>query len=362
MDQHERSDLIVTNFNRNFTGVSATAAAVIARQRTKYALQLVGRPLPGCPKPVGVLKALSLSRDADHSRPVIWHVRRNSEMLTAIVARDLLRMPLKTVFTSSARRRHSAFPRWLISRMDAVIATTESAASYVPNVRAVAPHGVDTEKFKPAENRLECWARSRFPGTMGIATIGRVRPEKGTDIFVDAMIRLLPELPGAKALVIGRTSSEHKSFEAELRKRILDAGLSERILFAGEMEPEKLAQSLPGFSLLVAVPRYEGYGMTVLEAMASGVPVVASDTGNFADFIGTGGCGHIADPNEADVVADLARKILTSPEEVERAGAACRKRAVERFSIGGEVDAIDRVYETIWAGEPAAAGARVHAQ
>lgn len=362
MGQHERSELIVTNFNRNFTGVSATAAAVIARQRSKYVLQLAGRPLPGCPEPINLVKAWSLSRDAPGGKPVIWHVRRNSEMLAAIVARDLLRIPVKTVFTSSARRLHSAFPRWLISRMDAVIATTDSAASYVPNVHTVAPHGVDTDMFKPAENRLECWARSGFPGTMGIATVGRIRPEKGTDIFVDAMIRLLPELPGAKALIIGHTASEHKSFEAELKKRISDAGLSERILFTGEMEPERLAQILPGFSLLIAVPRYEGYGMTVLEAMASGVPVVASDTGNFANFIGSDGCGHIADPNNADLITDLARQILTKPGEIERAGAACRLRAVEHFSIGGEVDAIDRVYERLWAGEPAGAKDEVHAQ
>lgn len=361
MDQQERSELIVTNFNRNFTGVSATAAAVVSRQKSKYGLRLVGQPLPDCPEPVNLLKALKHSQTSVNGRPVIWHVRRNAEMLAAITARDIFRMPIKTVFTSSARRFHSAFPRWLISRMDAVIATTKSAATFVPHVRAVAPHGVDTQKFIPAKNRLECWARSGFPGTMGVATVGRIRPEKGTDIFVDAMIKLLPELPGAKALVIGRATGEHRTFHQELQKRVIDADLTERILFTGEIDSDKLAQLLPGLSLMVAAPRYEGYGMTVLEAMASGVPVVASDTGNFVDFLGSE-CGHIAEPGDAQTVADLSRQILTTTGEVERAGAAARLRAVEHFSIEGEVDAIDRVYSTLWAAESADESERIAAQ
>ncbi len=357
MDRRETLELVVTNFNRNFTGVSATAAAVIGRQKTKYNVNLVGHKLPGCPSPVSLASALSLTRQGDRQKPVIWHVRRNIEMMTAIAARDLLRLPLKTVFTSSARRFHSAFPRWLISRMDAVVATTEHAATFVPNVFAVAPHGVDTEKFTPAANRLDCWARSGFPGTVGIATIGRIRPEKGTDIFVEAMIEALPQLPGAKALVIGKATSEHRAFEDQLHQRIAGAGLAERILFTGEMDPEQLAGILPSLSLLVATPRYEGYGMTALEAMASGVPVVASDTGHFAGFLEGAQCGYIAEKNDPALICKLALKLLGDPAQVEAAGTAARKRAVDHFSIDGEVDAIGRVYDALLAGDTAPSNA-----
>ena len=362
MDQPDRPEVIVTNFNKNFTGVSATAAAVVARQRSRYEVHLVGRPLPGCPAPVSLPRALSITARHNAGKPVIWHVRRNAEMLTAIIARDILRLPLRTVFTSSAQRLHSAFPRWLISRMDAVIATTKKAASFVPNVRAVVAHGVDTEFFKPAHNRLEHWARSGYPGTMGIVSVGRIRPEKGTDIFVDAMIRLLPQLPGAKALVIGRTASEHAAFEAELRKRIATAGLSERILFTGQLDVAGLAKLLPAASLLVAAPRYEGYGMTVLEAMACGVPVIASDTGNFAEFIGTSGCGHIADPNDGNAIAELALQILKDPQTIDTTGKIGRKRAVDHFTIDGEVDAISNVYDELQAKTAVASDVQVGIQ
>ncbi len=345
--EREPLDLIVTNFNRNFTGVSATAAAVVARQIARYNLHLAGRPLPGCPKPVSLRAAISLTRQSVRHRPVIWHVRRNSEMLAAIAARDLLRLPIKTVFTSSAQRLHSAFPRWLISRMDAIIATTERAASFFSRVSAIAPHGVDTERFRPAANRLDCWAHSGFPGTMGIGTVGRIRPEKGTDIFVEAMIRLLPSLPGARALVIGRAASEHRAFEKTLMARVSAAGLENRILFTGEIPPEKLAGLLPGLSLLVAAPRYEGYGMTVLEAMACGVPVIASNTGYFAGFIGNSDCGHIADPNNAETIAALAMQMLSSENRIEASGKTARDRVVKHFSVDGEIEAIDRVYRSL---------------
>lgn len=133
-------DLIVTNFNRNFTGVSSTAASVVRCQVDQYDLALAGHPLPGCPAPITKAQAATLSRTPPPGRPfTIWHVRRNPEMRTALWVRDVLRRPIRIVFTSAAIRRHSAFPRWLISRMDAVIATTEAAAGFVPHVRAVAP-------------------------------------------------------------------------------------------------------------------------------------------------------------------------------------------------------------------------------
>jgi len=152
-------ELIVTNFNRNFTGVSATAAGVVRAQTERYDLVLAGHPLPGCPAPVSPARATRLSgRPPDGRDFTIWHVRRNPEMRAAIWARDVLRLPIKIVFTSAAQRRHSAYPRWLISRMDAVIATTESAAGFVPNVRATVPHGVDTNRIRPARDRAAAWA------------------------------------------------------------------------------------------------------------------------------------------------------------------------------------------------------------
>ncbi|MEP4194988.1 MAG: glycosyltransferase family 4 protein [Aliishimia sp.] len=342
-------DLFVTNFNRNFTGVSSTTANVVRAQRSRYDMRLVGVELPDCPAPLPVRMARALSVRAPNGKPfAIWHVRRNTEMRAAIWTRDVLRLPIKLVFTSAAQRRHSAFPRWLISRMDAIVATSDLAADFVPNVRAVVPHGVDTDVFHPSENRAASWAEQDAGGTMAIATIGRIRPEKGTDVFVDAMLRLLPDLPGAIALVIGRAGGKHDPFLDGLKARVNAAGLTDRIRFTGEAPAHRLPAIMRSLSLVMQMPRYEGYGMVPLEAMASGVPFVASDAGFYREFSADGRTGFVVDMLDAKAAADAAKALLSDSARFDATARAARDMAMKRFSAEQEADGIGSVYEELW--------------
>jgi len=341
-------ELIVTNFNRNFTGVSATAAGVVRWQSGRYDMALAGHPLPGCPAPIGLRAAIAASRRPPPGRPfTIWHVRRNPEMRAALIARDILRLPVRIVFTSAAIRRHSALPRWLISRMDAVIATTEAAAGFVPHVRAVVPHGVDTDRFTPAPDRAAAWAATGYPGRVGIATIGRVRPEKGTDRFVAAMLEVLPRHPGLTALVVGRAARGDAGFLAGLKARIAAAGLEGRILFPGEVAPDALPGLMRALSAVVQLPRYEGYGMAPLEGMASGVPFVATDQGCFRAFAAQGRCGIVTG---AEGAAEAVSSLLSDPDRHAAMTRAARETAQAAFSLTREAEGIAAVYETLWAG------------
>lgn len=342
-------EMFVTNFNRNFTGVSATAASVVRQLARTFDLALVGHPLPGCPEPISLGEARARSRIPPPGRPfAIWHVRRNPEMRAAIWARDALRLPIRIVFTSAAQRRHSLYPRWLIGRMDAVIATTEAAAGFVPQVRAVVPHGVDCDRFTPAPDRAAAWAALGFGGSFGIATIGRVRPEKGTDLFVEAMLRLLPDLPGAVALVVGRAAREHHKFDLSLKDRVQRAGMIDRIRFVGEIPPADLPALMRGLSLVMQLPRYEGYGMVPLEGMASGVPFVGSPAGYFTAFSDQGRAGTVVPQEMPLAAAEAARDILTDPLRHAATSAHARATAQSRFSAAAEADGIEAVYDAIW--------------
>lgn len=342
-------ELFVTNFNPRFTGVSATAANVIRQQAKTRDLRLVGHPLPGCPDPIPVSQARALSRTPPAGRPfAIWHVRRNPEMRAAIWARDVLRLPIRIVFTSAAQRRHSAYPRWLISRMDAIIATTDAAATYVPHVRAVVPHGVDTDLFVPAQNRASDWAELGFGGTMGIATIGRIRPEKGTDLFVETMLRLLPDLPGAVALVLGRAAREHQGFLEGLQRQVAAANLTDRILFPGEIPADQLPALMRSLSLVMQLPRYEGFGMVPLEGMASGVPFVGSDAGSYRAFSAEGRAGVVVDQQAPERAAQAARDILGDATRLNTLSAVAREVACTQFSAAREAAGIEAVYAQLW--------------
>jgi len=343
-------ELYVTNFHRRFTGVSATADAVISQQTDRLNMKLVGNSLPLSPPPLSYVQALGLNRQPPTGRLfAIWHVRRNQEMLAAIIARDVLRLPVRIVFTSAAQRLHSRLPRTLIKKMDAVVATTTKAAEYVPHLADVVPHGVNTERFQPAVDR-SAWRSMGLPGEHGIGIVGRIRPEKGTDRFVDAMCRLLPDRPDFTAVMLGRVMPADSDFEKRLRRQIAAAGLEKRILFLGEHPSTMMPQMMQSFSLLVAPARYEGYGMTPLEAMASGVAVVATDTGVYRSVIEDGETGYVVGLDDQDGLEDALASITSDLDRLLEMGRNARQFATSHLSLDGETDGYCRVYEKLWQG------------
>jgi mannosyltransferase len=345
--------VFVTNFNPRFTGVSSTIASVLKVQNTQLQVTLIGKALNGCPKPIKKRDAIELSRKKPEGKPFnIWHVRRNSEMQFAIFARDILRLSIKIVFTSAAQRRHSAWPRWLISKMDAVIATSKEAASFVPNVVATIPHGVDLDRFQPSKNHEENWAKTGMPGEYGIISVGRVRPEKGTDLFVETMIKALPKLPKATAIIAGATKPKDLSFRKKIEDRIEQAGLKERIKFLGEVPSHEMPDLLKGCRALVTLPRYEGFGLTPLESMACGLPVIASDTGHFKEFLNTRNenkaCGSIVPIGDYEVATEKVIKILSDRKLFDKFSQNALLQVKKNYSAVEEAKAIKKVYEKLW--------------
>lgn len=339
-------EVIVTNFNPRFTGVSSTAAHTARVLAQSYDLEMCGYPLPAFEHPISWREAIKLSRKpAEGQATTIWHVRRNIEMQTAIIARDVLRLPIKIVFTSAKQQRHSAWPRWLISKMDAVIATTEGAAKLVPHLKSINPHGVDCELFKPAPDRAAAWAKTGFPGKYGIATVGRLREQKGTGDFVAPMLKVLPHHPDVTAVAFGQARPADQAYLEGLKAKIKAAGLENRILFPGEVSVPKLAEMLPGFSLLVACPHFEPFGMTVLEGMAAGLPFAATDTGCFPDAAEQGRVGLIVPPRAPEALAQAVDTWFSEPARMAEASIAAREVALGRFSIEKEAAGIARVYE-----------------
>ena len=350
---NSKPDLFVTNFNPRFTGVSSTIASVFKIQKNQMNASLVGNPLNGCPSPVKKRAALSLSKNKPDGKPFyIWHVRRNSEMQLAIIARDVLRYPIKIVFTSAAQRRHSAWPRWLISRMDAIIATSKEAASYVSNVVSIIPHGVDLDRFSPSKNQKASWTKTGLPGDYGIITVGRVRPEKGTDLFVEAMIEALPKLPKATAIIAGATKQKDLSFKRKLETRIKQSGLTKRIIFLGEVPSQELPALLQGCRALVALPRYEGFGLTPLEGMACGLPVIASNTGYFKEFLNAQdeekACGNIVPLEDYKEASKEVVNLLSDKERFDRFSHSALLQVTKNYSALEEAKAINKVYEELW--------------
>ncbi|MEJ2803233.1 glycosyltransferase family 4 protein [Comamonadaceae bacterium PP-2] len=344
-------EVIVFNLKRRFSGVSATVNALVPLQMQQWQLGYCGNTLPNGVEGMSLARAVLVSRRPPAGREFrIWHVRRDPEMIAGLFARDVLRLPIRLIFTSAAQHRHGAFVRGLISRMDAVISTTSRAAAFVPNTTAVVPHGIALHRFSPPADKFQAWAESGLPGRYGIGVFGRVRHDKGTDVFVDAMIEALPDLPGATAVIAGLCQPRHQAYQDELKARIATAGLTDRVVFLGEVPMGDIHLWYQRCLVCVACPRYEPFGLTPFEAGASGCALVCSRTGAFEALIEPGVQGQLVPTGDAGATAQAVREVLRTPEHAVAMGQRARERVAGSFALQDEASGIGRVYERLWHG------------
>ena len=345
-------EVVAPNFKRRLSGVTATIQRLVPLQSRSLGIVALGPGLGDRVPRIPYTTLLRMVRRPRHRPFRIWHARRNTEMLAGLVLRDLFRLPLKVVFTSASQRRHTAYTRALIARVDAVISTSAATAGYLPRPSTVVMHGIDTELFRPAADPVAEWTASGLPGRYGIGCFGRIRHQKGTDVFVDAKLRVLPRHPDATAVVLGRATEGHRAFEAELKARATAAGLADRLLFPGEVDVDAIAEWYRRLSVFVAPQRWEGFGLTPLEALASGVPVVATTVGAFPELVIEGETGHLIPPGDVAAMASAVDGLLARPQDRLRMALAARRVATSRFSLEREAEAVTAVYERLWRGEP----------
>jgi mannosyltransferase len=348
-DALEAFELIVPNLNWRYSGVTATNRAIAPLLARRCRAAWFGPHRPDGVPPLR-LRDLVRLRFRPPSRQVrIWHARRNVEMITGVILKGL-GFRLGLVFTSAAQRQHTWITRALIARMDAVIATTEAAASYLKRSATIIHHGIDTEVYCPPADRAAAFAATGLPGRYGIGAFGRVRPQKGTDVFVAAMCRLLPQYPDFTAVVVGRTTVEQQPFLERLRGMVAEAGLAERVRFLGEVPIEEVPRWYQRISIYAFTSREEGFGLTLLEAMAAGTALVAARSGAAETVVADGTTGVLVPPGDVDALVAALEPFMQQPERAVDMGRRAREAVVAENSIANEAEHIAGVYEVVWAG------------
>jgi mannosyltransferase len=292
------------------------------------------------------MHAADLLRLWHRKRPIIWHARRNNEMIAGVLLRAL-GWPLNLVFSSAAQRHHSWITRWLIRRMDAIIATSDISASYLKRGATVITHGVDTDVYAPPVDRAAAFAESGLPGACAIGCFGRVRAQKGSDVFVAAMCRLLPRYPDFSAVLVGAVTPEQMPFASELKKQIAAAGLERRIVIAGELEIAEVQRWYQRLTIYAFTSRNEGFGLTLIEAMAVGAALVASRAGAAEIVVEEGITGMLVPPGDVDALVAALDPLMADPAAAMAMGVRGRARVVEKFSLDAEADKIAAVYRTL---------------
>jgi mannosyltransferase len=335
--------LIVPNLHRRYSGVTATNRMVAPRLAKLFRAAWLGSDAPGG---IARMDAADLLKLWKRRVPLIWHARRNDEMIFGVLLKAL-GWPLKLVFTSAAQRHHSWLTRWLIRRMDAIIATSEHSASYLKRQATVIPHGVDTDRYAPPPDRAAAFAEAGLPGRYAIGCFGRVRAQKGTDVFVDAMCQLLPRYPDFTAVIVGAIALDQTAFANDLKKRIETAGLSSRIVMTGELPIEDLPRWYRRLTIYAFTSRNEGFGLTLLEAMSSGAALVASRAGAAELVVEHGVSGVLTPPGDVDALVAALEPLLRDPASAVAMGARARARVVAAFSLDAEANKIAEVYRAL---------------
>ncbi len=198
--------------------------------------------------------------------------------------------------------------------------------------------GVDLEKFsykEPGESGKSDYA---------IGIIGRLTPLKGHTYFFRAAAKLLRHFPRIKVLVVGDASPGKEKYRQELEDLVRRLGLSRNVEFLGRRGD--IPEILSGLDVLVlATTVPEGFGRVIIEAFASGVPVVATGVGGVTEIIRDGENGLLVPPEDPQSMSDAIVRLLKDTSLARDIVRRARKDAEDRFNLDRMITETVRVYE-----------------
>jgi glycosyltransferase involved in cell wall biosynthesis len=233
--------------------------------------------------------------------------------------------------------------------VQAVIATSVSEALELcaygvrPDGVAVVPCGVDTGRFRPDGPVVGRDARRR------VLSIGRLVERKG----VETLVRAMAGLPEVELLIAGGPSLPDLHRDPQVRRLhalAVDLGVLDRVVFLGRVAHDNVPALMRSVDVVASVPWYEPFGIVPVEAMACGVPVVASAVGGHLDTVLDGVTGLLVPARAPEALSVRLRELLDDPERRAAMGRAGAAHARERYSwerIAAETEA---VYEDLTAG------------
>ncbi len=273
-------------------------------------------------------------------RPDIVHAHFWMSGYAAVTAAEPLEIPTMLTYHALGREkrreqglRDSSPPErleieeWLARSVDHVVATTAAERSTViemgarPDSISVVPCGVDLDHFRPTGTRWPPPAK-RFR----VVCVGRLVPRKG----LTEVVRAVAQLPATELVVIGGppdmmlTEDPHA---AAVRDLAAELGVEERVHLLGAIGRRDIPAILRSASAVCCAPWYEPFGLVALEAMACGVPVVASDVGGLAETVVDGVTGLLVPPRDPDAIAGAVRRLMDDAPTAARMRAAALRRS-----------------------------------
>jgi glycosyltransferase involved in cell wall biosynthesis len=197
----------------------------------------------------------------------------------------------------------------------------------VPRTRmALVPSGVNIDRFRP-----DGPAEPRDPETPRLLTVGRLVERKG----YEDLIRALPSVPGAELVIVGGPPDgpvDDHPYARRLRALAERCGVGDRVRLAGAVPAVDMPRWYRSADVLAAAPWYEPFGLTPLEAMACGVPVVGTAVGGLTDTVVDGVTGDLVPPRDPRALGGALRRLVTDDVRRFSYAAAAVDRATQSYS------------------------------
>jgi len=274
-------------------------------------------------------------------RPVGYGVRwANRQLgvpyLVYVNGGDLLRERRKS--ERSSMKRMSA--RSILGNASGIVATSKWVADLSADVMveigvtsppriAALDLGTDPVHFNPSRDTGALRRRWNVGEAPLLITVARLVPHKGQDMGIRALASLSRDFPQLRYIMVGEGHDEQR-----LRGLARELGVADKVAFVGPMRDDELPEAYATSTVYLGASRVdkeinvEGFGISFLEAGASGIPSVAGDSGGVRSAVRDGETGIVVPPTDADAIADAIRALLVNPEKRHQMGRAAR-RAVE---------------------------------
>lgn len=293
-----------------------------------------------------------LQRIEEEERFDIVHVQSALDPGLPLIASKAMRTP-KVATYHSARKFNGAFaeyipvvfrPVWLdaISKIQHHIAVSPAAVDFIhhyfPQINlTIIPNGVDLEHFSPT---VKPWPRFR-DGKLIILFVGRMDPRKGAKYLFAALPELERLIPDYRVVVVG-TGWMSSYYDA-----LIPITLRQRVEFCGYASPAELPRYYRSADVYVSpAVGNESFGIVLLEAMASGVPLVATDIDGYRQVVTSGKEGLLVPPRDPKALATAIAELAGDPEWRRQMGESGRT-TVERYAWPKVVDRIEAVYGSL---------------
>ena len=277
------------------------------------------------------------------------------EIVHAHAARDYHLAALAVRLASRGRlvlTRHVLFPlRWinkyLLRGTGRVIAVSHAVAESLrrngvieSSKITVVHNGIDTDRFVPPVAR-----NGDLPVLVG--TVGHLAPIKGQDVFVRAAALICVRRRGVHFVVIGEDKSPQMGYRKFLENLVVQLGLSGNVLMPGW--EDDIRHMLSTLTLFVSAARSEPFGLSIVEAMAAGLPVIATASEGAREIIEDGHSGKLVPVGDPDSLAEAINDLLDDAFERSRLGRNALLAARQRYPLARMVSDTERVYREVLA-------------